>query len=132
MKINFKVVLTGGLLGGALMLLPVAAKAQESGALQQFPALEQLDLTAEQEAQITQVRQDARTQLEGVLSAEQQQSVKTSMEQGATSREAIAPLDLSSEQRTQLRSIQQSIRQDIANILTPEQQHQVQQYRQSH
>jgi periplasmic protein CpxP/Spy len=91
-----------------------------------------LDLTAEQEAQITQVRQDARTQLEGVLSAEQQQSVKTSMEQGATSREAIAPLDLSSEQRTQLRSIQQSIRQDIANILTPEQQQQVQQYRQSH
>jgi len=133
MKFNLKMVLVGGILGGAITLMPALTQAQETGSqVPRFPALEQLNLTTDQEAKLAQIRQATRAQLENVLTAEQQETFKTKMAQGATFREAIAASNLSEEQRTQLREAFQAARQSASEVLTPEQRQQAQQWRQSH
>jgi periplasmic protein CpxP/Spy len=113
-----KLVLVGGILGGALMLLPNLGNAQEN---RQFPVLEQLDLTTDQETQLSTIRRNTRSQLERIVNAEQQEIFKTKMTQGATLRESIAAMNLSEDQRTQVRATLQSARQEVATVLTPDQ-----------
>jgi Spy/CpxP family protein refolding chaperone len=119
MKFNaFKVILVGGILGGALLLLPNLSNAQNAS---RSSVLEQLDLTTDQETQLTQIRQHARTQLETLLSSDQQEAFKTKMLEGATFQDAIAAMNLSENQRVQVRTIFQSTKQEAATVLTPEQ-----------
>jgi periplasmic protein CpxP/Spy len=132
MKFNLKILLVGGILGGAITLMPALTQAQETGSqFPRFPALEQLDLTTDQEAKLAQIRQDTRVQLEDLLTAEQQETFTTKMSQGATFREAIAAINPSEEQRTQIRDTLQSARQSVSEVLTPEQRQQAQEWRQS-
>jgi periplasmic protein CpxP/Spy len=119
MKVNaIKIMLVGGILGGALMLLPNLSKAQET---RTFPVLEQIDLTQDQETQLSTIRRNTRTQLESIVSAEQQEIFKTKMSQGATFRDSIAAMNLSEDQRTQVRSTLKSARQEAATVLTADQ-----------
>lgn len=132
MKFNLKMVLVGGILGGVMTLMPTLAQAQETG--NQFPKLqrlEQLNLTAEQEAQLAQIRQATQAQLEDLLTAEQQEAFKSKMSEGATFREAIAAADLSEDQRTQLRDTFRSARRAASELLTTEQRQQAREQRQS-
>jgi periplasmic protein CpxP/Spy len=119
MKFNpLKLVLIGSLLSGALLLLPKLSQAQEN---RQFPVLEQLDLTTDQETQLSTIRRNTRSQLERIVSAEQQEIFKTKMTQGATLRESIAAMNLSADQRTQVRETLQAARQEAATVLTADQ-----------
>ncbi|NJR40534.1 MAG: hypothetical protein HC781_19000 [Leptolyngbyaceae cyanobacterium CSU_1_4] len=132
MKFNLKMLWVGGILSGAIALMPALTQAQETAnPLPKFPALEQLNLTPDQEAKLTQIRQNTRTQLENLLTAEQQETFKDKMSQGATFREAIAAMNPSEEQRTQIRNTLRSARQSASEILTPEQRQQAREWRQS-
>jgi periplasmic protein CpxP/Spy len=130
MKLNLKSILVGGILGGAMLLLPAITQAQDTG-VQSFPAIAQLNLTTDQEAKLAEIRQDTQTQLENILTAEQRQIFKTQMAQGATLRESIAAMTPSDEQRTQLRATFQSARQSASAVLTPEQRQQAREWMQS-
>jgi periplasmic protein CpxP/Spy len=140
MKFNaFKVILVGGILGGALILLPNLSKAQESSSppasvLEQlhFPVLDRLNVTADQETQLVKIGQNTRTQLETLITAEQRETFKSKMAEGATFRDAIAAMNLSADQRTQVRATFQSARQEAATVLTPEQRQQAREFIQSH
>jgi periplasmic protein CpxP/Spy len=130
MKFNLKSILVGGILGGAMLLLPAITQAQDTG-VQSFPVIAQLNLTTDQEAKLAEIRQDTQTQLENILTAEQRQIFKTQMAQGATLRESIAAMTPSDEQRTQLRATFQSARQSASAVLTPEQRQQAREWMQS-
>jgi periplasmic protein CpxP/Spy len=130
MKLNFnliKVFVVGGFLGGVLTLLPTVSQAQQT----RMPVLEQLDLTPDQETQMAEVRRDTLAQLETIVSAEQRETFKSKMTEGATLREAIASMNLSEDQRTQVRATFQAARQEAQTILTPAQQEEVRELLQS-
>ncbi|MCU0565762.1 MAG: Spy/CpxP family protein refolding chaperone [Oculatellaceae cyanobacterium Prado106] len=123
---NLKSILVGTLLSGTLILTPIATHAQEP--LTQLPvmaAIEQLNLTADQESQLVRIRQNTRAQLESILSESQRQSFKTTLEQGGSFRSAVAAMNLTEEQRTQLRTVFQSVRTEASTILTTEQRQQI-------
>ncbi|MCY7320835.1 MAG: Spy/CpxP family protein refolding chaperone [Phormidesmis sp. CAN_BIN36] len=132
MKFNLKMLLVGGILGGAIALIPALTQAQETGSqFPKFPALEQLNLTTDQEAKLAQIRQDTRTQLEDLLTVEQQETLRTKLSEGATFREAIAAMNPSEGQRTQIRDTFRSARQSASEVLTPAQRQQAREWRQS-
>lgn len=132
MKFNLKMLLVGGILGGAIALIPALTQAQETGSqFPKFPALEQLNLTTDQEAKLAQIRQDTRTQLEDLLTVEQQETLRTKLSEGANFREAIAAMNPSEGQRTQIRDTFRSARQSASEVLTPAQRQQAREWRQS-
>jgi Spy/CpxP family protein refolding chaperone len=136
MKFNFKTVLTSGAIalagfaaGVAFSLTPAMAEAQTVATVMQLPeALEQLNLTEAQEDQLVQIRQETRAQLESLLSEEQRNQFKSTMEAGGSLREAIAAMNLSETQQTELRSIFSSARQEAAAVLTDDQRQQVREF----
>jgi periplasmic protein CpxP/Spy len=133
MKFNLKMLLVGGILGGAITLMPAPAKAQTtSSPFLHVPVLEQLNLTTDQEAKLAKIQQDTRAQLEDLLTAEQQETFKTKLSQGATFREAIAAMNPSEKQRTQIRNACQFARQSASEVLTSEQRQQALAWMQSH
>lgn len=139
MKFNPLYGLVGGCLVGALALLPLIAKADMTQANETQPhlaqaasrnldesmpllaALDQLNLTADQEAQLTTLRRETRTQLEAVIQPEQRQQFKTTWQQGNSFRQAVAAMNLTTEQKQQVRSIVQSAREQGATVLTDSQ-----------
>jgi Spy/CpxP family protein refolding chaperone len=128
MKFNPIVIFVSGCLVGALTLLPFGAQAEPQSPIMPLPAvLEQLNLTADQEAQLSTIRQTTRSQLEAVVSSEQREQFKTSWQQGNSLRQAIAAMNLSPEQQQQVRSIFQASRQQAAQVLNSEQKQQLRQ-----
>jgi Spy/CpxP family protein refolding chaperone len=104
MKLNFnliKVFVVGGFLGGVLTLLPTVSQAQQT----RMPVLEQLDLTPDQETQMAEVRRDTLAQLETIVSAEQRETFKSKMTEGATLR---AQTILTPAQQEEVRELLQS------------------------
>ncbi|MUL35439.1 Spy/CpxP family protein refolding chaperone [Gloeocapsopsis dulcis] len=86
-----------------------------------------IELTAEQQAQMEQIRNETRTQIEGVLTPEQRQQWQAAMQNGQRRRGAMAALNLSEAQRTQIRQIMQSSKERATAVLTPEQRQQIEQ-----
>ncbi|WP_158413172.1 Spy/CpxP family protein refolding chaperone [Baaleninema simplex] len=87
--------------------------------------LEELELTAEQQAQLEQIRADYQTQLATILTDAQRRQLANAMRTASTPQEfrrAIATVDLTQAQRNELRTILQGVRQDMATVLTEEQQ----------
>ncbi|HEY9639855.1 MAG TPA: Spy/CpxP family protein refolding chaperone, partial [Coleofasciculaceae cyanobacterium] len=135
MKFNFKTSLVCGAVIGAIALIPFMAKAQspstsQGGRLQH--AMEQLNLSPDQKSQLSQIRQSTRTQLENLLTAEQQQQLQAALAQGEPLPAAIASLNLTAAQRTQAEEILKASHDQVQTILTPEQQQQLRELRQSH
>ncbi|NJR63509.1 MAG: hypothetical protein HC769_34865 [Cyanobacteria bacterium CRU_2_1] len=98
MKFNIVPVMVGSVAAIALSLTPLVVVAQAPDVLAQTPAsesfprvFEQLNLTPEQEAQLVEIRQNTRAQLESLLTEDQQQQFRTTLEQGGSFRQAIAP-----------------------------------------
>jgi periplasmic protein CpxP/Spy len=88
---------------------------------------EELGLTPQQKEQLTQLSNSRRSQIESVLSPQQQQQFATIREQGQQMRQAFQQLNLTAEQKTKIREIFQSSRTEVAKILTPEQQQKLRQ-----
>lgn len=111
----------------ALVNNPPAALALPPSLLAQQPAnaLDQLNLTPEQETQLADIQQTTQVQIETVLSSSQQQRLRAELDDGVSFRQAIARLNLSPDQRTELRSIMGAARQSAAEVLTPAQRQQM-------
>lgn len=120
-----------GCLVGALTLLPFAAQADAPTALPFPAAIEQLNLTDDQSAQLAALRQNTRSQLEAVVSPEQRQRFQTTWQQEDI-RSAIAAMNLTPDQRQQVRSILQTSRQQAAQVLTAEQKQELRQLIRAH
>lgn len=83
--------------------------------------MEQLDLTAEQEARLAEIRDERRVQIAAILTEDQQAEFADVLTNGGSFPEAIAAINLSPEQQTELRAVFESDREQIAEILTDEQ-----------
>ncbi len=139
MKIKF-LSLVAGVSALILSLTPMAASAR--GFRNGFS---ELNLTPQQEAQIEQIRENAQSQMQNLLTPEQRQQFETMRQQGwqkgqgqpggqgqqvgqgRQRGQGMGRMNLSAEQREQMRSLRESTHQQIRNILTPEQQEQLRQ-----
>jgi hypothetical protein len=116
------------MLAGAVVLVAplttMVALAQSHTPIQLFPALSGIQLTQEQQTQLAELRNQTRTSVENILTAEQRNQFLAALEQGQDFRSAITSLNLSPEQKTQLRGVFQSAQAQLANTITPEQRRQ--------
>jgi protein CpxP len=126
MKFNLKVLIPTGLAAAALIATPAMIHLTQA---QAFPpqAVEALDLTPEQQAELETLWDNTRSQVEAVLTPQQQSQLQTSLETGTPHRQAFRELDLSDEQRQAVREIMADSRETGQAILTPEQQQQLRQ-----
>lgn len=125
-----------GLLALTLTLAPRIAQADAPTPLSSGPvlasapiveALDQLNLTADQEAQLTALRHDTRSQLQAIVQPNQRQQFKTTWQQGQSFQESVAAMNLTPEQRQQIKAIFQSSRQQAKAVLTEPQRQQLKQ-----
>lgn len=100
---------------------------QRAGTVKGMGKMAGIELTAEQQAQMEQIRNETRTQIEGVLTPEQRQQWQAATQNGQRRRGAMAALNLSETQRTQIRQIMQSSKERATAVLTPEQRQQIEQ-----
>ncbi|NJL38988.1 MAG: hypothetical protein HC899_21260 [Leptolyngbyaceae cyanobacterium SM1_4_3] len=110
--------------GTTLLLTPLTpglVRAQTEG----FPVLEGIELTEQQQTQLDDLRQQTRTQVEGILTEQQREQFISTLTEEQNLRSAIAALDLTDQQKEQLRPVFQSVRTQIGEILTPEQRQQL-------
>jgi periplasmic protein CpxP/Spy len=84
--------------------------------------LEQLNLTEEQSTQIQAIRTDTRSQMQAILTPEQQAATA-----GESGPRAWRSLDLSEEQRSQMQAIRDASKEKIDALLTDEQRQQLEQ-----
>jgi periplasmic protein CpxP/Spy len=109
-----------------VLLSPIAANAEPLMGSQMLPPmLSGIELTQQQETQLTQLRSQTRAQMESILTPEQQNQLKAALARGEGMPNAIASINLSPEQKTQLQTIFQSTRTQMVNIITPEQRQQI-------
>ncbi|MEL7223962.1 MAG: Spy/CpxP family protein refolding chaperone [Cyanobacteria bacterium P01_D01_bin.36] len=127
MKFNFKTFALAGFSAIALIASPfvMSHSAQAEGGRRE-QVLEQLDLTADQSAQLASIREDAKAQVQTVLTAEQQATLNSSESIG---RQELRQLDLSESQREQLRAIREATREEVSEVLTAEQREQLDELR---
>ncbi|MFH7028305.1 MAG: Spy/CpxP family protein refolding chaperone [Heteroscytonema crispum UTEX LB 1556] len=100
-------------------------------ASQPFKKIEGLNLTQEQKDKMKEIRENTRAQIQGILTAEQQQQFQTAAQSGQRQRprQVFASLNLTEQQKTQIRQIMQTSKQQMQAVLTPEQQQKVEQFR---
>lgn len=111
---------------------PTATPAQQvNRQVKGKPGMAALGLTAEQKAQMAEVRRQTRTQIEAILTPEQREQFSVAMQSRQQRRAVWAGLNLSAEQKSQMREIGQSAKSQMEAILTPEQRQQLQQMRQT-
>lgn len=112
--------------GTVLLLTPLSA-GFVNAQTDPFPALAGLELTQQQQTQLTQLRQQTRTQVESILTPQQREQFKATLIEKKSLQSAIAALNLTPQQTDQLRQVLQSARTQVSSILTPEQQQQLRQ-----
>jgi len=122
------------LLAGAIALtvsttVPVTAQAQPT---QQQPGQAQkgvykgIELTEQQKAQMKTIRQNTRTQIEGILTPDQRAQYQAAIGSGQKRRSAYADMNLSQQQQSQIREIMQSSKTQMEAVLTSAQRQQLQ------
>ncbi|MBD2461594.1 Spy/CpxP family protein refolding chaperone [Oscillatoria sp. FACHB-1407] len=112
--------------GLAVALHPMTVQAQSPTPMEQWSqVLEELDLTPDQQTQLAQIRENTRSELEALLTPDQREQFRTTLQNGSSFRSAVRSMNLSEDQRTQLRSIFQSTQEQVTAILTEEQRQQV-------
>lgn len=143
--------MVGAIASSALVLSATACQAQPPTILvtadaaqvaqnrpQPGARMDNLNLTADQKAQIEAIHQNTRAEMSKILTAEQKAKLQTMMQSaGERSRAmagekppqpmSMAELNLSAQQEQSLRQLRQQERQQIMNILTAEQREKLQQ-----
>ncbi|MBW4519292.1 MAG: Spy/CpxP family protein refolding chaperone [Scytolyngbya sp. HA4215-MV1] len=97
----------------------------QSFSAQELPVLQGINLTPQQQAQLTQIRTQTRSQIQQILSTEQRNQFKSALEQGQGLQPAIAAMNLTPTQKTQLREVFRNARTQMSSTLTPEQKQQL-------
>lgn len=126
MKIRLISWLASGLMFSTSML-PLMARADSNSATYLSPALAEVQLTPSQQAQLEALSEQTQSQLENLLTSEQQAQFNNALSQGNGVRSAARSLNLSFRQRRQMRNILQTMRSQLDTILTAEQRQQIQQ-----
>ncbi|MCL6435936.1 MAG: hypothetical protein K6T90_17340 [Leptolyngbyaceae cyanobacterium HOT.MB2.61] len=83
-----------------------------------------VNLSPQQENQLSQIRNQARNQIQSILTPEQRNQFIAALQTGQSFRAAIAVMNLSPDQQTQLRTVFQSACKQMADVLTPQQKQQ--------
>ncbi len=91
--------------------------------------LNNLNLSADQKAQIKRIREDSRSKIQQILTTDQKNQWMTARQQGKKMKEIMQSLNLSDTQKSQIREIQKAARTQMNGILTPEQRQQIRQSR---
>lgn len=121
------------------------AQAQQQGPRQGKKAFwSELGLTQAQQTRLREIRQNTRTQIEGVLTQEQKDQLRAAAEARRTQRQAgqpgqrlgrqgrgFASLNLTEDQKNRIRAIKESSKQQMEAVLTSEQRTKIQQFRQN-
>ncbi|MEM6255496.1 MAG: Spy/CpxP family protein refolding chaperone [Cyanobacteria bacterium P01_D01_bin.156] len=94
-----------------------------------FPAevAEELNITPEQQSELDAIKENARTQIDAILTEEQLASLEDAT--GRDRKRAMRQLDLNEEQRTQLQTVREDSRTAMNEVLTDEQQAQLQEFK---
>jgi periplasmic protein CpxP/Spy len=88
-----------------------------------------LNLTADQKAKMKAIRETTRTQIEGVLTTEQQTQLQAEKAQGMKRGKAWKSLNLTADQKAKIKTIMEASRKDREAVLTPAQLDQMRQFR---
>ena len=81
----------------------------------------ELNLTPTQQAQEAQIKADAKTQLERIITPQQKQAYKDAIAAKKTKKEAKAAMNISADQKAQMKAIMKASQEKFVAILTPEQ-----------
>ena len=143
MNIKRALLLPGALalaLAYAAPMLPVVAQTTPTTpAGQHHKHGDKLNLTADQKAQLKQIHESTRSQIESVLTqtqrdqlaaAKQQRQQEQPGQRGQKAHGIWASLNLTADQKAQIKTIRQNAKQQMDAVLTPEQRQQQQQQRQ--
>ena len=133
-----KISFIAGTIALSLAIIPFTVKAETNSLSPQIVAqvpqiavLESLELTEVQKAQLTEIRQNIRAEIQNILTPQQQEQFQTITANMEQSIEAFQTLNLSDEQKSQVWNIFQSQKSQVEEILTPEQRQQIQTLRQN-
>ena len=140
MKIKLMPMLAGAIVFGAIAT-PFALNAQANPSAQPLLAQaqqhqskwSQLNLTEQQQQQMRQIREETRTQMQSILTPEQQQKLQAAMQNGQGRnnqawREVMA--SLTDEQKAKKRELMQQQKSRFEGILSAQQKQQMEQMRQ--
>lgn len=108
-------------------VFPSVARANTDSLNQVFPALQGVELTAEQQTQIENLGKQTVPQIQNVLNPEQQTQFNAALSQGQGVGGAARSLNLSFSQRRQMGQILKPMKSELESILTPEQLQQMEQ-----
>lgn len=120
----------------AAPMLPAVAQTPTAPAGQHHKRGVNLNLTADQKAQLKQIRESTRSQIDAVLTPEQKAQLASAKQQrqqgqqGQKPRGMWASLNLTADQKAQIQAIRQDSKQKMDAVLTPEQRQQLEQARQ--
>ncbi|WP_171974710.1 Spy/CpxP family protein refolding chaperone [Leptolyngbya sp. 'hensonii'] len=106
-------------------MVTTVAQAGPTSLTQLFPALEGIQLTPEQQAQLAALNNQTLAQIKSVLTPEQQSQFNAALSQGKGMQNALSSINLSMRQKRQLRGQLQNTHSQLNQILTPEQQQQL-------
>jgi Spy/CpxP family protein refolding chaperone len=121
MKHRLLIVITAGFL---MTTIPVAANASPLAAT--FPVLQGIELTSEQEQQLTSLGNQTLAEVRNVLSAKQRAKFDRSIAKGVGLKKSLMGINLSPSQKLELRNILVPKQQQLEAILTPAQRQQAQ------
>jgi Spy/CpxP family protein refolding chaperone len=126
-----------GTIALSLVVTPLAVKAETNSLSPQIVAqvspttvMKRLGLTEEQKAQLAEIRQNTRAEIQNILTPQQQEQFQAMTFKMGQGMEAFRSLNLSDEQKSQVQDILQSQKSQIQEILTPEQMQKIQTLRQ--
>jgi Spy/CpxP family protein refolding chaperone len=136
-----KISFIAGAIALSLAIIPFSVKAETNSLSPQapklvaqlppIPFLERLGLTETQKTQLTEVRQNTRSEIQNILTPEQQEQFQTLTANMDRRLEAFRSLNLNDQQKVQVWNILQSKKSQVEDILTPEQRQKVQTLRQN-
>ena len=132
-----KISFIAGTIALNLAIIPFTVKAETNSLSPQIVAQvpqravrERLGLTEAQKAQLAEIRQNTRAEIQNILTPQQQEQFQTITANRDLSIEAFRALNLSDEQKSQVGNIFQSKKSQVEEILTPEQRQQIEKLRQ--
>lgn len=129
MKFKSLLVLVGTIASISLAAaLPASAEFGRGGKHQELVSA--LGLTETQQSQLSELREEMRSQMDSILTTEQKEAMQNARSEGRR-RPGRGTLNLTEAQREQMRSIRQDFRADLEDILTDEQVQKLDEMRQS-
>ncbi len=125
--------LVAGIATLSIVAAPFILNAQKSNAFppEGPPGLAELNLTPEQQAKFDQMRDNVDSQIEGILSPQQQQHFQKVRELREELRQEMEALNLTEDQKKQMHSFMRANRDQMDDILTDEQKQKLRQRMQS-